>query len=249
MAGHSKWDNIKHKKAKEDARRGKLFTKMARLITVAAREGGPDPRTNFRLRLAIDKARSYNVPNENIERAIKRAVGGTEGDAYEELIYEGYGPGGVAVMLQIMTDNRNRTAADIRHLFSKYGGNLGESGCVAWMFERKGEIRVNAEGVDEDELMMAAVEAGAEDVEVSDGVYTIWTEPESYQSVQEALSAGGWTIESAGITMRPKNTVSVEGENAKKLLALLDALEDHDDVQDVYANLDISEEALQAIQN
>jgi DNA-binding regulatory protein, YebC/PmpR family len=249
MAGHSKWDNIKHKKAKEDARRGKLFTKMARLITVAAREGGPDPSTNFRLRLAIDKARSYNVPNENIERAIKRAVGGTEGDAYEELIYEGYGPGGVAVMLQIMTDNRNRTAADIRHLFSKYGGNLGESGCVAWMFERKGEIRVNAEGVDEDELMMAAVEAGAEDVEVSDGVYTIWTEPESYQSVQEALSAGGWTIESAGITMRPKNTVSVEGENAKKLLALLDALEDHDDVQDVYANLDISEEALQAIQN
>ena len=170
-------------------------------------------------------------------------------DAYEELIYEGYGPGGVAVMLQIMTDNRNRTTADIRHLFSKYGGNLGESGCVAWMFERKGEIRVNAEGVDEDELMMAAVEAGAEDVEVSDGVYTIWTEPESYQSVQEALSAGGWTIESAGITMRPKNTVSVEGENAKKLLALLDALEDHDDVQDVYANLDISEEALQAIQN
>lgn|SRR5690606_5081126 len=249
MAGHSKWDNIKHKKAREDARRGKIFTKMARLITVAAREGGPDPSTNFRLRLAIDKARSYNVPNENIERAIKRAVGGTEGDAYEELIYEGYGPGGVAVMLQIMTDNRNRTAADIRHLFSKYGGNLGESGCVAWMFERKGEIRIRAEGVDEDELMMAAVDAGAEDVEVSDGVYTIWTEPESYQSVQEALSAGGWTIESAGITMRPKNTVSVEGENAKKLLALLDALEDHDDVQDVYANLDISEEALQAIQN
>jgi len=227
----------------------RFFTKMARLITVAAREGGPDPSTNFRLRLAIDKARSYNVPNENIERAIKRAVGGAEADAYEELIYEGYGPGGVAVMLQIMTDNRNRTAADIRHLFSKYGGNLGESGCVAWMFERKGEIRIRAEGVDEDELMMAAVDAGAEDVEVSDGVYTIWTEPESYQSVQEALSAGGWTIESAGITMRPKNTVSVEGENAKKLLALLDALEDHDDVQDVYANLDISEEALQAIQN
>lgn len=248
MAGHSKWANIKHKKAKEDARRGKIFTKMARLISVAAREGGPDPDTNFRLRLAIDKARAANVPNENIERAIKRGVGELEGHSYEEFYYEGYGPGGVAVMLSIMTDNRNRTAADIRHIFSRHGGSLGESGCVAWMFEKKGEIRVDAAGVDEDELMLAAVEAGAEDVEIDEEGIVVVTEPDSYQAVQQALSAGGWTIQSAEITMRPTNTVSVEGETAKKLLALLDALEEHDDVQDVYANLDISEEALEAIQ-
>lgn len=249
MAGHSKWDNIKHKKAKEDARRGKIFTKMARMISIAAREGGPDPSTNFKLRLAIEKAKAVNVPSENIERAIKRGVGEMAGESYEEFYYEGYGPGGVAVMLQIMTDNRNRTAADIRHIFSKHGGNLGESGCVAWMFTKKGEIRVAKEGVDEDELMMAAVEAGAEDVEANDDEFVIVTEPESYQSVREALEAGGWKITSSDVTMRPINTVSVDGANAKKLLALLDALEDHDDVQDVYANLDISEEALQAIQS
>lgn len=249
MAGHSKWDNIKHKKAKEDARRGKIFTKMARLIAVAAREGGPDPETNFKLRMAIDKAKSVNVPNENIERAIKRGIGEMESESYEEFYYEGYGPGGVAVMLAIMTDNRNRTAADIRHIFSRHGGNLGESGCVAWMFEKKGEIRIGASGVDEDALMMAAVEAGAEDVEINDDEIVVLTEPESYQSVQQALSAGGWSIESAGVTMRPTNTVAVEGENAKKLLSLLDALQEHDDVQDVYANLDISEEVLQAIEN
>lgn len=249
MAGHSKWDNIKHKKAKEDARRGKIFTKMARLIAVAAREGGPDPDTNFRLRVAIDKAKAVNVPNENIERAIKRGIGEMEGESYEEFYYEGYGPGGVAVMLSIMTDNRNRTAADIRHIFNRHGGSLGESGCVAWMFEKKGEIRIDPAGVDEDELMMAAVEAGAEDVEIGDDEIVVVTEAESYQAVQQALAAGRWKIQSAEITMRPKSTVSVEGETAKKLLALLDALQEHDDVQDVYANLDISEEALEAIQN
>jgi len=249
MAGHSKWDNIKHKKAKEDARRGKIFTKMARMIAVAAREGGPDPDSNFKLRVAIDRAKAVNVPAENIERAIKRGIGEMDAESYEEFYYEGYGPGGVAVMLQIMTNNRNRTAADIRHIFSKHGGSLGESGCVAWMFTKKGEIRIAKAGIDEDELMMAAVEAGAEDVEASDEEFVVVTEPESYQSVREALEAGGWKIESSTVTMRPTSTVSVDGANAKKVLALLEALEEHDDVQDVFANLDISEEALEAIQS
>src|SRR5690606_22185695 len=249
MAGHSKWDNIKHKKAKEDARRGKIFTKMARMISVAAREGGPDPESNFKLRVAIEKAKSFNVPNENIERAIKRGIGELEGESYEELVYEGYGPGGVAVMLQIMTDNRNRTASEIRHIFSRYGGSLGESGCVAWMFSRKGEVRIAKEGVDEDEVMRAAVEAGADDVEVGEDEFIVVTEPESFRSVREALEAGGWKISFSEVTMRANSTVTVEGETAKKLLALLDALEEHDDVQDVFANLDISEESLQAIQS
>lgn len=248
MAGHSKWDNIKHKKAKEDARRGKIFTKMTRLIAVAAREGGPDVNTNFRLRLAVDKAKSYNVPNDTIERAIKRGAGELEGDSYEEFVYEGYGPGGVAIMLQIMTDNRNRTAADVRHLFSKYGGNLGESGCVAWMFEKKGVVRIARNGADEDEVLMAALEAGGEDVQSDDEGFTIYSDPASFEEVRNALEEAGYVIESAEISMQPKNTVAVEGADAKRLLQLLEALEDHDDIQDVQANFDISEEALEAIQ-
>ena len=248
MAGHSKWDNIKHKKAKEDARRGKIFTKMTRLIAVAAREGGPDVNTNFRLRLAVDKAKSYNVPNDTIERAIKRGAGELEGDSYEEFVYEGYGPGGVAIMLQIMTDNRNRTAGDVRHLFSKYGGNLGESGCVAWMFEKKGVVRIARNGADEDEVLMAALEAGGEDVQSDDEGFTIYSDPASFEEVRNALEEAGYEIESAEISMQPKNTVAVEGADAKRLLQLLEALEDHDDIQDVQANFDISEEALEAIQ-
>lgn len=248
MAGHSKWDNIKHKKAKEDARRGKIFTKMTRLIAVAAREGGPDVNTNFRLRLAVDKAKSYNVPNDTIERAIKRGAGELEGDSYEEFVYEGYGPGGVAIMLQIMTDNRNRTAGDVRHLFSKYGGNLGESGCVAWMFEKKGVVRIARNGADEDEVLMAALEAGGEDVQSDDEGFTIYSDPASFEEVRNALEEAGYVIESAEISMQPKNTVAVEGADAKRLLQLLEALEDHDDIQDVQANFDISEEALEAIQ-
>ncbi len=248
MAGHSKWDNIKHKKAKEDARRGKIFTKMTRLIAVAAREGGPDVNTNFRLRLAVDKAKSYNVPNDTIERAIKRGAGELEGASYEEFVYEGYGPGGVAIMLQIMTDNRNRTAGDVRHLFSKYGGNLGESGCVAWMFEKKGVVRIARNGADEDEVLMAALEAGGEDVQSDDEGFTIYSDPASFEEVRNALEEAGYVIESAEISMQPKNTVAVEGADAKRLLQLLEALEDHDDIQDVQANFDISEEALEAIQ-
>jgi len=247
VAGHSKWDNIKHKKAKEDARRGKIFTKMTRLISVAAREGGPDINSNFRLRLAVEKAKSYNVPNETIERAIKRGAGELEGDSYEELVYEGYGPGGVAIMLQIMTDNRNRTAGDVRHLFSKYGGNLGEAGCVAWMFEKKGIIRVSRGRVEEDAVLMAALDAGAEDVESDEDGFTVYTEPETFESVRAALEEAGCAVESAEITMRPKSTVTVEGADAKRLMQLLDALEDHDDIQDIHANFDITEEALAAI--
>lgn len=248
MAGHSKWDNIKHKKAKEDARRGKIFTKMIRLITVAAREGGPDPASNFRLRDAIEKAKSVNVPSDTIERAIKRAAGGLEAESYEELVYEGYGPGGVAVMLQIMTDNRNRTASEIRHIFSRHGGSLGESGCVAWMFERKGIIRVPADGVAEDDVMLAAAEAGAEDVVLDDGYFVVTAEPGQYEAVRRALSDAGLPIESAELIMAPTNTVEVAGDDAKRLLKMLDALEDHDDVQEVYANFDISAEALEAIE-
>lgn len=248
MAGHSKWANIKHKKMKEDARRGKVFTKMARLIAVAAREGGPDPASNFKLRLAIDKAKSLNVPNENIERAIKRGIGELEADAYEELVYEGYGPGGVAVLLQIMTDNRNRTAADVRHIFARHGGNLGESGCVAWMFEKKGEIRLPKSDVEEEGLMLTAIEAGADDVESDEESYIVVTDQESFSSVRQAIEEAGLPITSAELTLRPQNTVSVEGDEAKRLLALLDALEEHDDVQEVYANADISEESLEALQ-
>lgn len=247
MAGHSKWHNIKHKKAKEDARRGKIFTKMTRLITIAAREGGGDPDSNLRLRLAIDKARSVNVPNDTIERAIKRGIGELGAGSYEEIVYEGYGPGGVAVMLQIMTDNRNRTASDIRHIFSKHGGNLGETGCVAWMFEKTGIIKVPSEGLDEDEMMLTALEAGAEDVEADEEFYTIQTQPENFEAVREALLAAGLTVDSAEISMLPTNVIEVEGDVAKRLLQMLEALEDHDDVQDVYANFDISEETLAMI--
>ncbi len=234
---------------KEDARRGKIFTKLSRQIIVAARDGGGDPEHNFRLRLAIEKARSYNMPADTIERAIKRGTGELGGETYEQLIYEGYGPGGVAIMLDIMTDNRNRTASEIRHLFAKHGGNLGESGCVAWMFEKRGVLVVDpAAGWDEEQLLLVAVDAGADDVEVGEDELRVLTQPEAFQQVKEALEKAGVKLAQAQVTWLPKTTVAVAGVEAKRLLDLLDALEDHDDVQEVYANLDVDQEALQAVE-
>lgn len=238
VAGHSKWANRKHRKERQDAKKGKVFSKMAREIIIAARQGGGNPDTNARLRLAVDKAKAMRVPMENIERAIQRGAGGGDEAALEELIYEGYGPGGVAVLLEIMTDNRNRTAGEIRHLFAKHGGNLGESGCVAWMFERKGLLSADAgeNGLDEDRAMEIALEAGAEDVKEEDGIFSIYTSPEDFEAVKRAVEARGVKLENAELTYVPKTEVRVEGKEAQQLLRLLDALEDHDDVQDVHAN-------------
>lgn len=250
MAGHSKWSNIKHKKEREDARRGKLFTKLSRQITVAAREGGPDPGMNPRLRLAIEQARAANMPMDNIERAIKRGTGELEGESYEELIYEGYGPGGVAILLEIMTDNRNRTASEIRHLFSRHGGSLGESGCVAWMFTRRGVITFDRQAViDEDTFMLEALEAGAEDVLVEDDFIEVHTEPALLHEVKEKLAAAGYEATAAEPRRIPSTTVEVSGETAQKLFKLLEALEDHDDVQSVSSNFDVADEVLQALQS
>lgn len=238
MAGHSKWANRKHRKERQDAKKGKVFSKMAREIIIAARQGGGNPDTNARLRLAVDKAKAMRVPMENIERAIQRGAGGGDEAALEELIYEGYGPGGVAVLLEILTDNRNRTAGEIRHLFAKHGGNLGESGCVAWMFERKGLLSADAgeNALDEDRAVEIALEAGAEDVKEEDGIFSIYTSPEDFEAVKRAVEARGVKLENAELTYVPKTEVRVEGKDAQQLLRLLDALEDHDDVQDVHAN-------------
>jgi DNA-binding regulatory protein, YebC/PmpR family len=249
VAGHSKWANIKHKKEREDARRGKLFTKLSRQITVAVRESGPDPAMNSRLRLLIEQARAANMPMDNIERAIKRGTGELEGVSYEELVYEGYGPGGVAILLDIMTDNRNRTASEIRHLFSRYGGSLGETGSVAWIFSRKGVMTFDRAAVeDEDAFMLEALEAGAEDVIVEDDFIEVHTEPGDLHDVREKLAAAGFEPTAAEPRRIPSTLVQVDADTAEKLLKLLDALEDHDDVQSVSANFDMSEEVMQAIQ-
>lgn len=249
MAGHSKWANIKHKKEREDARRGKLFTKLSRQITVAVRQSGPDPAMNSRLRLLIEQARAANMPMDNIERAIKRGTGELEGVSYEELVYEGYGPGGVAILLDIMTDNRNRTASEIRHLFSRYGGSLGETGSVAWIFSRKGVMTFDRAAVeDEDAFMLEALEAGAEDVIVEDDFIEVHTEPGDLHDVREKLAAAGFEPTAAEPRRIPSTLVQVDADTAEKLLKLLDALEDHDDVQSVSANFDMSEEVMQAIQ-
>jgi len=243
MAGHSKWANIKHRKAAVDAKRGKIYTKLAREITVAAREGGGDPEFNPRLRAAIDKARKFNMPKENIERAIKRGTGEIEGSSYEEVTYEGYGPGGVAIIVKCLTDNRNRAASEVRHAFSKHGGNLGTSGCVSWMFERKGVITIPG-NVDEEELMMAAIDAGAEDIKQEDGEFVVYTEPSNLENVKESLEKSGIKVEEAKLDLIPQNTVRVEGETALKVLKLLDMLEDLDDVQEVFSNFDMPEEVM-----
>lgn len=242
MAGHSKWANIKRKKEKTDAARGRIFTKLSREILTAVRQAGPDPQTNLRLRLAIEQAKAANMPNDNINRLIKRASGGEEGANYEEIVYEGYGTAGVAVLVHAMTDNRNRTAADIRHLFSKYGGSLGQTGCVAWLFQQKGVFSIErSEGLDGDQLMMLALESGAEDFREEEEGFEIITKPEDFESVQQALAENEIPVADSEITMVPENTVRLSGEEAIKNLKLLEALEEHDDVQGVYANLDTDE--------
>jgi len=249
MSGHSKWSSIKHKKGAADAKRGKLFSKLSRAIIVAAKEGGPDPAGNLALQNAIEKAKSYSMPKENIDRAIAKGSGAdADADAFETVVYEGYGPEGVAVLVEALTDNRNRTAADVRHIFSKTGGNLGTTGAVAWQFERRGMILVDAGGVDEDELMLAAAEGGAEDVELDGSSYQITCAPEDLAAVRAALEAGGFAVESAELTMIPSTTVEVADEGtAKQVLRLMDALEENDDVQEVYANFDIPERVLEAV--
>lgn len=243
MSGHSKWANIKRKKGANDAIRGKITTKIGREITVAVRMGGSDPVGNMRLKLALSKAKANNIPKENIQRAIQKGLGAADGSNYEELVYEGYGPGGAAVMLDIMTDNRNRTAADVRHLFGKNGGNLGESGCVGWMFKQKAVFVVEKETFgDEDELMNIVLEAGAEDMQAMDDVFEITAAPGDFDAIAEALGAKGIETASAEVTMVPDTTVKLVGKDAEKMLQLVDALEEHDDVQNVYANYEIDEE-------
>ena len=249
MSGHSKWSTIKHKKGAADAKRGQLFTKLSKAIIVAAKEGGPDPGANLSLQNAIEKARSYSMPKDNIERAIARGAGtDADGASYETVIYEGYGPDGVAVLVEALTDNRNRTASDVRHTFAKNGGNLGTSGAVAWLFERRGVVLVDAEAVDEDELVLAAAEGGADDVERDGSTFVISSAPESLAAVREAVQAAGIEIQSAELTMIPKSTVEVAEEvSARKLIRLIEALEDNDDVQEVSANFDIPEQVLEAV--
>lgn len=244
MAGHSKWANIQHRKGAQDAKRGKLFTRLIREITVAARMGGSDPATNPRLRAAIDKALGSNMTKDVIERAAKRGAGELEGAAYEEVRYEGYGPNGIAIMVDCMTDNRNRTVAEVRHVFSKRGGNMGTDGCVAFMFNQKGIISL-APGLDEDEVMEVALEAGAEDIVTNDdGSIDVFTSPDDYADVKDALDAAGFEAQSAEVTMHPDNTVSLELEDAQKAIAMIDAFEELDDVQQVYSNADFSDEVM-----
>jgi len=244
MSGHSKWANIKHKKAKVDAQRGKLYTKIAKEIIMAAKQGGGDPEANFALRMAIDKARAANLPNENINRAIQRGVGAQDGDNYESFSYEGYGPGGVAVIVDLLSDNRNRTASDIRHLFSKNGGNMGETGCVSYMFDRKGVILIDREEEtrSEDDLLLLVLEAGAEDLQTEEDSFQVITAPDELETVRRFLQQQGVKMESAELSMLPQTMVAVEGEAAEKALKLLNALEEHDDVQNVYTNADIEDE-------
>ena len=249
MSGHSKWSSIKHKKGAADAKRGKLFSKLSRAIIVAAKEGGGDPSGNLALQNAIEKAKSYSMPKDNIDRAIAKGSGAdADASAFETVIYEGFGPSGVAVIVEALTDNRNRTASDVRHTFAKNGGNLGGSGAVAWLFERRGLVIVDATGVDEDELMLVAAEGGAEDIELDGSTFTVTTDAPFLSAVREAIEAAGFTVDSAELTMIPKTTVEVDDESdAKKVLRMIDELEDNDDVQDVYANFDIPERVLEAV--
>jgi YebC/PmpR family DNA-binding regulatory protein len=246
MAGHSKWANIKHRKGAQDAKRGKIFTKLIKEITVAARIGGGDFETNPRLRLAVDKAKMANMPKDNIERGIKKGTGDLDGVTYEEGSFEGYGPGGVAVIVEFLTDNRTRTVADVRHAFNKYGGSLGVSGSVAFMFDRKGQI-VFSEENDFDRIFEAALEAGAEDVKEEDGVIEVLTDPTEFETVKNSLEEQGLEYLSAEITMIPQNMTAIEGKAAETLMKMIDALEDNDDVQNVHANFDISDEEMERI--
>ena len=238
MAGHSKWKNIQKRKNAQDQKRGKIFMKLAKDIYVAAKEGGADPEMNPSLRLAVDKAKANNMPNDNIDRAIKKATGNLDGVTYEDGFYEGYGPGGTAIMVEILTDNKNRTAADVRHAFSKHGGNLGENGCVSFMFNRKGYLLIDREttDADEDTLMLALIEAGAEEMETTEEVFEIYTEPEDFKSVKQALEVQGYQFEEAEVTFIPTTVSDLSDEDQQQFDKLIDALEDLEDVQDVYHN-------------
>jgi len=248
MSGHSKWAGIKHKKAAVDAKRGKEFAKLSRAITVAAKEGGGDPEHNAALAQAIQKAKDANMPNDNIERAIKKGSGaGSEAENYLHLTYEGYGPNGVAVFVTVLTDNKNRSAADVRHIFDRAGGKLGTDGSVSWIFERKGVIFVDGNAYNEDDVMMAAIDAGAEDVLSEGGSIEIRTDPSMFMAVREGLEAAGIAYTSAELTMIPKTTVALDENDARKTLRLLDALEDHDDVQEVFANFDIPDHIMESL--
>ena len=246
MSGHSKWHSIKHKKAKVDAARGRIFTKLIREITVAARVGGGDPNGNPRLRTAVLAAKAVNMPADNIDRAIKKGTGELEGVRYEEITYEGYGPGGVAVMVEVVTDNKNRTVGEIRKLFSKNAGNLGESGCVAFTFHKKGYIQVEVSAVDEDKLMTIALDAGAEDMQREESLFAITTTPKDFEKVRDAIAKSGIKPAASEITMVPTTNVKLEGKQAEQMIRLMEELEEHDDVQHVYANFDIPEEILAA---
>lgn len=244
MSGHSKWHSIKHKKGAADAKRGKIFTRLIREISVAARSGGGDPDMNPRLRKAISDGKAANMPNDNIERAVKRGTGELEGVDYEEITYEAYGPGGVAILIETMTDNRNRTVAEIRHLLSKNNGNLGESGSVAWMFDRKGYIVVSKESRSDEELFEIAIEAGAEDLQDDENSFEIFTDQENFESVRDSIKNAGVKAEVAQISMIPQNFIKLEGAEAQQMFKLYEAIDDHDDVQNVYANFDIDESEL-----
>jgi YebC/PmpR family DNA-binding regulatory protein len=245
MSGHSKWSTIKHKKAAKDARKGKLFTKLIKEITVAARMGGGDINSNPRLRTAVITARANSMPGDNIDRAIKKGTGELEGVSYEEIQYEGYGPGGAAILAQVVTDNKNRTVSEIRRLFTKHGGNLGETGCVSWMFDKRGLLTVEKSAVDEDRLMSVALDAGAEDVKEDEGIFEVVTQPEDFETVKERLEQEKIAVTSAQITMVPKNTVTVDQKHVEQILKLTEELEDHDDVQSVSANFDIPAEYME----
>ena len=248
MSGHSKWSTIKRKKGANDAKRGKIFSKLIKEITVSARQGGGDPDGNPRLRSAIAAAKAENMPKDNIERAIAKGSGGGDGDAYEEILYEGYGPGGVAVLVECMTDNRNRTVADVRHYFAKSNGNLGENGCVAWMFDKKGQIMVDKEKISEEDLMDKALEAGADDVIEDENEFQVLTSVDEFNDVRDGLEEQGVEFLEASISMIPQNTIEVEDEKvAGALLKLLENLEDHDDVQKVHANFDIDQDLMEKL--
>ncbi|MBI5047335.1 MAG: YebC/PmpR family DNA-binding transcriptional regulator [Deltaproteobacteria bacterium] len=249
MSGHSRWANIKHKKAKSDAKKGKVFTKLIKEVIVAAKMGGGDSDGNPRLRTAVDKAKASNVPSDNIERAIKKGAGEMDGINYEEHVYEGYGPGGIAVLVSVTTDNKNRTASDVRHIFTKGGGRLGESGSVAWMFEKKGMFTFDMDSVSEDRLMDIAVDAGAEDVITNneDKVFEVYSAASDFHKVKEVFDSKGFKYTLAEISMIPKNTIRIEGKAAEHVLRLMEELEEQDDVQDVYANFDIPREEMEKV--
>ena len=244
MSGHSKWKTIKHKKSVTDARRGKIFTRLAREITIAAHEGGGDPDVNFSLRLAVDKAKSANMPKDNIERAIKRGTGELKGEDLVDVMYEGYAPNGVALLLQVLTDNKNRTVANVRRILTRQGGTLAEAGAVAWQFDRKGYIAIAPDGADQETLFEIAVEAGAEDVVFSDDMIEVYAEPEDFQAVRQALQDAGFHFETAELAMLPRTTMKLEEKGTLQVMAVIEALEELDDIQQIYSNLDISDEVM-----